>query len=1039
MRIAGIEKMGYYPTPPETLTHLTHLLSASPGSHTRLLDPCAGEGEALAAVAERLRQQGAQPESYAVELSTTRAITAAKVLDHTLCADWWDVTTRRRSYALLWLNPPYDWEIGQGESKRQRMEYRFLQATIDKLAPGGVLVYLVPRGLLGDGKAMRLLSAHCEKLTVWRLPDGEYERFQQVVCVGVRRAKPVPDSETAAWLHAYAGDELPPPLDEAKEVYHLPSVAVERFLFRKSHLTPEEAAELCARHGVHSTNAWQDFQRVESTAAFRPITPLRRGHLAMLLASGLMGTTRLPGGLIAKGRAVKVVETVEQENEKKKGKGDDESETLREKFVTRVFTLDSQGRYQVIEQAAKLEAFLEEHGGHMARLIQQRHQPLYDQPTPEEWQALDGLLPGKRLPGRRVSGLLDAQRHVAIAAARAIRQRRHAHLVAEMSFGKSASSLAVAHLLDAWPLLILCPGHLVGKWQREVEQTIPGAEGVILDSLSDLWKLADTYRPGQKIAAVLSKERAKLGPGWRHAVVHRRIVDGQRTSAIACPACGVILTDGDDLPIGEAELGRKRRTCVCGEPLYQFEGLRRWPLADAIRRKLPGFFQLLIADEVHHFKAKSTDQGRAFQHLVQACGRTLTLTGTFFGGKSTSIFWLLYRLDGEVRREFAFHDETRWSQIYGRLEWTVKKESAQGDGVYGGNRRYVNRAKELPGIAPQIVQHVLPGAIFAKVADLGYEMAPYSEEVVRLSMTTAQKQQVKKLDDDLRRHMQEGRQNGDVGWVSVWLQNCLARPNSCFRPEWVVRHRNTPEGKVRETVCKLEAVTAIDELLPKEAWLVDFCRTEAAQARKILVYVRQTGERDIQPRIVQVLSRAGLRAQVLPASLAPAKREGWIAAHAGVLDVLIVNPRRVETGLDLVDFATCIFFEIEFSLYTLWQAMRRVWRLGQTQAVKVVYAVYQETLEEAALALMGEKLKAALLLYGDNASSAITEEAGDGDFLAELAQRVLAGERLAATGLAGLLKPDTRTTTRTWGSPTQESVRLEPLLQEMLCVQLALL
>lgn len=72
-------------------------------------------------------------------------------------------------------------------------------------------------------------------------------------------------------------------------------------------------------------------------------------------------------------------------------------------------------------------------------------------------------------------------------------------------------------------------------------------------------------------------------------------------------------------------------------------------------------------------------------------------------------------------------------------------------------------------------------------------------------------------------------------------------------------------------------------------------------------------------------------------------------------------------------------------------------------------------------------------------SSAITEEAGDGDFLAELTQRVLAGEQLAATGLAGLLKPDTRTTTRTWGSPTQESVRLEPLLQEKICVQLALL
>ena len=57
--------------------------------------------------------------------------------------------------------------------------------------------------------------------------------------------------------------------------------------------------------------------------------------------------------------------------------------------------------------------------------------------------------------------------------------------------------------------------------------------------------------------------------------------------------------------------------------------------------------------------------------------------------------------------------------------------------------------------------------------------------------------------------------------------------------------------------------------------------------------------------------------------------------------------------------------------------------------VKVVYAVYRGTREEVALALMGQKLKAALLLYGDNAASAITEENDDGDFLTELAEYLI--------------------------------------------------
>ena len=39
------------------------------------------------------------------------------------------------------------------------------------------------------------------------------------------------------------------------------------------------------------------------------------------------------------------------------------------------------------------------------------------------------------------------------------------------------------------------------------------------------------------------------------------------------------------------------------------------------------------------------------------------------------------------------------------------------------------------------------------------------------------------------------------------------------------------------------------ELLPKEAWLVDFARAERDQGRKTLIYLRQTGTRDIQYRL----------------------------------------------------------------------------------------------------------------------------------------------------------------------------------------------
>ena len=439
------------------------------------------------------------------------------------------------------------------------------------------------------------------------------------------------------------------------------------------------------------------------------------------------------------------------------------------------------------------------------------------------------------------------------------------------------------------------------------------------------------------------------------------------------------------------------------------------------------------------FKGKATDQGAAFQDLINACGHTLTLTGTIFGGKSTSLFWLLYRLDRQIREDYGFHDETRWAAHYGRLERITKKTESDEDGAFSGRRRYYERAKEIPGIAPQIVARILPSTVFARITDLGYSLPPYAEEIVRLEMTEPQAKQYAWLDTTLQSLVAEARERGDPGDLGLAAECAgpaqLRLPSRRRLPSGRQGARalagpaarsGRPAGPHRLQNILLEPVAKDAELLPKEAWLASYCLAEATQGRKVLVYVRQTASRDIQPRLVETLARAGVRAISLPDSVEAARREAWIAQRAGDIDVLLTNPKKVETGLDLIAFATVVFFEIEYSLYTLWQAMRRVWRLGQTQAVKVVYAIYRNAMEEAGLALMGQKLKAALLLYGDNAASAIADEAAedDGDFLAELAVRVLARENLTADGLSGLLQGSTRTTTAPWGSYTQESVAL---------------
>ena len=48
---------------------------------------------------------------------------------------------------------------------------------------------------------------------------------------------------------------------------------------------------------------------------------------------------------------------------------------------------------------------------------------------------------------------------------------------------------------------------------------------------------------------------------------------------------------------------------------------------------------------------------------------------------------------------------------------------------------------------------------------------------------------------------------------------------------------------------------------------------------------------------------------------------------------------------------TIVRFETDYSVYTMRQASRRSWRIGQTQPVQVVFMAYRNTLQADALKL----------------------------------------------------------------------------------------
>ncbi len=70
-----------------------------------------------------------------------------------------------------------------------------------------------------------------------------------------------------------------------------------------------------------------------------------------------------------------------------------------------------------------------------------------------------------------------------------------------------------------------------------------------------------------------------------------------------------------------------------------------------------------------------------------------------------------------------------------------------------------------------------------------------------------------------------------------------------------------------------------------------------------------------------------------------------------------------------------------------------VYRPGAPLPVRVLFPTYENTLEERALNLLGQKMKAAQLFYGDEVASALCDDE-EGDFLNDLILSVLKDDRL---------------------------------------------
>jgi superfamily II DNA or RNA helicase len=429
-----------------------------------------------------------------------------------------------------------------------------------------------------------------------------------------------------------------------------------------------------------------------------------------------------------------------------------------------------------------------------------------------------------------------------------------------------------------------------------------------------------------------------------------------------------LMDENGDLVFNDRRANRMERSMANLE--FGF-GQGGYQATEFIKRYLPDrYFDLMIVDEGHEYKNDGTAQGQAMGVLANKVNKLLLLTGTLMGGYASDLFFLLWRILGNRMREDGYRYNEQGSlgsaamsfmREHGVLK-DVYKESESTSLRTSRAKKMTVRTSKAPGFGPKgIARYVLPYTAFLKLKDIGEGVLPdYREELIQVPMTLEQKAEYVAMRRALKAILNKELVMGDSTLLGVVLNVLLRWPDTCFRPERVVHPRT------RQLLYSAAPIFDEEALSPKEERMIELCKTEKARGRRSLVYTIYTGHQDIATRYKRLLEQAGLKAAVLRSSVDTSRREDWILDQVDQgIEVLICNPELVKTGLDLLDFPTILFLQSGYNVYTVQQASRRSWRIGQKHDVVVYYLGYEDSAQTACLELMAKKIAVSQSTSGD--------------------------------------------------------------------------
>jgi hypothetical protein len=412
---------------------------------------------------------------------------------------------------------------------------------------------------------------------------------------------------------------------------------------------------------------------------------------------------------------------------------------------------------------------------------------------------------------------------------------------------------------------------------------------------------------------------------------------------------------------------------------------------------------VLVNDEVHQDRAKDSSRGLAAAWFADLFEKVLGVSGSLYGGKHSTIFHLLYRLIPSFRAQWGVDDVGAFVHRY--ASWAK----------YWIDERF-DRMVELPGISPLVMAGILLNhTIFLTLQDAGFQLPERTDIPVFVEMGMSEREAAGALAAAVKARLETEGASAEkrVSVSGADLAKLQAHPVGMhlpqmapFSPAWhcpqcgenhrpvgACDHPWQPLGPNGETaaiedgpVSVLKPVLDPNWRSRKEAHLLGLVTNENAEGRACLIYLWNTGKAyRIDRRIEALLKDAGVR--TLNASRLPARtvqQRILASAYEGVQAVL-VNPRRVGTGTNLVNLPTIIFYQPVWSVYTAAQAASRSHRPTQQRDVRVYWMISASSVEEVILSRIIEKMVVSEYVAGGDTDgyAAVLEAVGHAETFEE--------------------------------------------------------